>query len=260
MTPFRSSAALLRMRRLHRHGDERLFVVPLDHSVADGPIVPGHRLDPLVGTLADNGVDAVVLHKGRVPSVDPARFSGIGLIVHLSASTAHAADPDAKYLVASVETAVRMAADAVSLHVNMGSDDERQQIADLAAVADACAQWNFPLLAMMYPRGPRVTNPHDPALLAHAVSLATDLGADLVKIPWAETAAEMADVVQHSAVPVLTAGGPARQESADVLAQVSQLLAAGTAPAAMGRNAFDGPDPGWMARRIAETVHPTLAV
>ncbi|MDT0444204.1 beta/alpha barrel domain-containing protein [Streptomyces johnsoniae] len=124
------------------------------------------RLAPRVGTLASNGVDAVVPHKGRVPFVDPRRFAGLGLILHLSASTVHAPDPDAKCLVASVESAVRLAAEAVSVHVNLGSDDERRQIADLAAVADACTEWGLPLLAMMYPRGPRITNQRDPALRA----------------------------------------------------------------------------------------------
>ncbi|MFE6719673.1 2-amino-3,7-dideoxy-D-threo-hept-6-ulosonate synthase [Streptomyces albidoflavus] len=256
MRNHRTSAALMRMCRLHRYGDDRLFIVPLDHSVADGPILPGNQLDPLIGKLAENGVDAVVLHKGRVPFVNPRRFAGIGLIVHLSASTMHARDPDAKYLVASVETAVRLAADAVSVHVNLGSDDESTQIADLGAVADACATWNVPLLAMMYPRGPRITDPRDPALLAHAASLATDLGADIVKLPWARDAEEMSDVVRQSAIPVITAGGPAERDLSGMLGHVSHMLEGGTAGVAMGRRIFQAADPGKAARRVAEVVHP----
>lgn len=259
MSSYRSSAAWRRLLRLYRHGDERLFVVPLDHSVSDGPIVEGRGLDPLIDVLARSGVDAVVLHKGRLAHVHPARFTRIGLIVHLSGSTMHAPDPDAKYLVSDVRTAVRLAADAVSVHVNMGSDDEYQQIADLASVADACSEWNLPLLAMMYPRGPKISNPKDPDLLAHAASLATDLGADIVKLPSAGTAAEMADVVRGSAIPIITAGGPRNPESSDVLAQVARMLGAGTAGVAVGRNIFEAKDPELAARQIAELVHPSLA-
>jgi 2-amino-4,5-dihydroxy-6-oxo-7-(phosphonooxy)heptanoate synthase len=174
-----SFARSLRLERLGRAGSG-LFVVPLDHAVADGPFA-GAGLDELVGEIAGNGADAIVLHKGAVRHVRPQWFVDVALIVHLNASTAFAADPDAKVLVARVEEAVRLGADAVSVHVNLGSDGEREQLADLATVADAADRWNVPLLAMMYPRGPRITNPPDPGLIAHAVSVAAELGADLVK-------------------------------------------------------------------------------
>jgi len=144
----------------------------------------GRRVDPLVGVLADSEVDAVVLHKGNLRHVSPRRFTEMSLVVHhLSASTTFATDPDAKVLVASVEEALRMGADGVSVHVNLGSPEEARQIADLAAVADACDRWNLPLMAMMYPRGPQIADPRDPALVAHAATVAADLGADLVKTP-----------------------------------------------------------------------------
>src|SRR5690606_27266372 len=155
MTPVSQSfARRVRMNRLYRTAAQRLMIVPMDHSVTDGPIV-SNDLNRLVGQLARNGVDAVVLHKGSVRYIDPDNFTRTSLILHLSASTRHAPDPDAKYLVSSVEEALRYGADAVSVHVNLGSAEERRQIADMAAVADACDRWNMPLLAMVYPRGPR---------------------------------------------------------------------------------------------------------
>ncbi len=162
----------LRLERLYRYGDERLLVVPLDHAVTSGPIVVDGGLVRLVGQLADSNVDAVVLHKGSLRHLDHRWFTRTALIVHLSASTAHAPDPDSKYLVSSVENALRLGADAVSVHVNLGSDSEKEQVADLATVSDACDRWNMPLLAMMYPRGPRIADPRDPALIAHAATLA----------------------------------------------------------------------------------------
>ncbi|GAA3764966.1 2-amino-3,7-dideoxy-D-threo-hept-6-ulosonate synthase [Salinactinospora qingdaonensis] len=258
MITYQPSAAKLRLLRLYHHDDSRLFVVPLDHSVSDGPAFAGHGLDPLIGQLVSNGVDAIVLHKGRIRHVHPRWFTKASLIVHLSASTRHAVDPDAKYLVASVESALRLGADAVSVHVNLGSREESQQIADLGAVADACAQWNLPLLAMMYPRGPEISNPHDPELLAHALSLATDMGADIVKIPAPQSGEEMADLVRECAIPVLGAGGAPRNDTAGVMSYVSTLLTAGATGVAMGRNVFGAPNPGLMARRVADLVHSPI--
>ena len=246
----------VRLRRLFRHGDDRLLVVPLDHLITDGPIVssaPG--LNRLVGQLAGNGVDGVVLHKGAIRHVDHRWFVHTSLIVHLSASTMHASDPDAKYLVANVAEAIRIGADAVSVHVNLGSREEAKQITDLAAVSDACDRWNLPLLVMIYPRGPRIENPRDPALVAHAATLAADLGADIVKTPYVGSVSEMADVVRACPIPLIVAGGSRLSGSNDVLAYVDDVLAAGAAGLAMGRNIFQAADPGAMARRIADRVH-----
>src|SRR5699024_10324831 len=98
-----------------------LMITPMDHTISDGRVVPpSTSVDRLAGQLAAGGVDAVVLHKGRLRHVRPERFVGMSLIVHLNASTSQAPDPDAKYVVTEVEEAVRLGADAVSIHVNLG--------------------------------------------------------------------------------------------------------------------------------------------
>lgn len=249
-----SFARGLRLRRLFRHGDERLVVVPLDHSVTDGPLGSGH-LNALLGQLAGTGVDAVVLHKGSLRHVDHRWFRDMSLIVHMSVSTRHAPDPDAKYLVAHVEEALRLGADAVSVHVNMGSLQEARQIADLAAVAEECDRWNVPLLAMVYARGPQISDSRAPQLLAHAATLAADLGADVVKIDYAGTPERMASVIGACPIPVIVAGGPRAADPETVLAYVSDALRGGAAGVAMGRNVFQADDPGWMATTVARLVH-----
>jgi 2-amino-4,5-dihydroxy-6-oxo-7-(phosphonooxy)heptanoate synthase len=245
----------MRLRRLYRYGDDHLFVVPLDHSINDGPLGASMPTDRLVGTLAAAGVDAVVLHKGTARHIDPSRFAGTALIVHLSASTVRATDPDAKYLVAGVEEALRYGADAVSTHVNLGSRSEERQIADTAAVADACDRWNVPLLAMIYPRGPGISDPASPELVAHAVTLGVDLGADIVKTVRTESDVAMKDIVSASPVPVIVAGGPRISDQDSIMAYVSGVLGTGAAGVAMGRNVFQTSDPGAIAARVTGVVH-----
>src|SRR5262249_963676 len=160
MAPHVSFGRSLRLRRLGQPG-AGLFVVPLDHGVTDGPIVPAGELDGLVGEIASNGADAIVLHKGAIRHIRPQCFHAAPLTIHLSGGPSLAPGPNDRCLVATVEEAVRVGADAVSVHVNLGSDGERDQLADLAAVADAADRWNLPLLAMVYPRGPRIDNPRD---------------------------------------------------------------------------------------------------
>jgi 2-amino-4,5-dihydroxy-6-oxo-7-(phosphonooxy)heptanoate synthase len=248
----------VRLARLLGDPGRRLFVVPLDHPVADGPVLPkAGGLDRLVGQLAANGVDAVVLHKGGVRRVDPIRFAHMSLIVHLSASTMHAADPDAKYLVTTVEEAVRLGADAVSVHVNLGSRREATQIHDLGTVADACVRWGMPLLAMIYPRGPQISNPKDPGLVAHAATLAAELGVDIVKTPYVGEPAAMAEIVEACPIPIVVAGGPRQRDQASLMSYVDSVMGSGVAGLAMGRNIFQATEPGRAAAGVAAAVHRT---
>ncbi len=249
-------ARAMRLRRLSRRADGRLVVCPVDHPVSDGPVLPrGRTLDGLLGDLADGGVDAVVVHKGALRRICPERFARLALIVHLSASTARAPDPDAKYLVTGVAEALALGADAVSVHVNLGADDERSQVADLGRVAEQCERWNLPLLAMVYPRGPRVSDPRDPELVAHAVALAAELGADLVKTVFTGTAAEMRDITAGAPVPVLVAGGPRCPDESGVVSFVREALLGGAAGVAMGRNIFQSDDPRKLAEVVSRLVH-----
>jgi 2-amino-4,5-dihydroxy-6-oxo-7-(phosphooxy)heptanoate synthase len=175
------------------------------------------------------------------------------LVVHLSASTAHAPDANAKVLVGDVEEAVRLGADAVSVHVNIGSDTEAAQLADLGATAAACDRWGIPLIAMIYPRGPRVSDPTEPALLAHIVNIAADLGVDVVKTVLASPAERMAEVVASSPLPIIVAGGGGSKQS--LLEFATSALRAGCRGLAIGRRVFTNPAPRRVVRELAAIVH-----
>ncbi|HEV2634444.1 MAG TPA: 2-amino-3,7-dideoxy-D-threo-hept-6-ulosonate synthase [Actinocrinis sp.] len=242
-----------RMRRLSLPNDGRYLFVPLDHSVSDGPVVPQNQWTDLVRALVAGGADAIVVHKGRARTIAPEVLAGCALIIHLSAGTAYAADAQAKTLVGDVADAVRLGADAVSVHVNIGSATETEQLHDLGLVASACDTWNMPLLVMIYPRGPRILDPRDPALLAHMVNIAADVGADLVKTSVTLPIERMAEVVAGSPVPVLAAGGSA--DHGDLLVYAETLMAAGCRGLAVGRRVFSSADPAKAVAGLADVVH-----
>ncbi len=245
-----------RLRRLYRHGPHGLLVTPLDHTLACGPVTsPGRSLDDLVAALAAGGSDAVVLHKGAVRHVAPEHLAAVSLVVHLNGSTASAIDPDDKVMLTSVEEALRLGADAVSVHVNLGSVTEARQLADLAAVAAACDRWNLPLLVMVYPRGPAVLDSADPELLLRAVTVAADLGADLVKTAAPRDVATTRDLVESCPVPLLLAGGPPRATERELVADVRRALAGGVGGLAMGRALFRAADPRRTTATVAALIH-----
>ena len=238
----------LRTARLARGG--AWVMVPLDHGVSMGPL-PGLE-DPrsALRAAADGGATCVTLHKGLVPLAAP--FADrLGVMLHLSASSDSAPDPQDKRIVATVEEALRLGCDGVSIHVNVGSSTEARQVEEAGRVATACTEWGVPLVTMAYPRGPKVTNPHDPKLLAHAARLAAELGADAVKVPYSGSPDTFRDVVQGCPVPVLVAGGPQRASLDGLLADLRGARKAGARGASVGRNVFQHDDPASAVRQVA---------
>ncbi|WP_067501978.1 2-amino-4,5-dihydroxy-6-one-heptanoic acid-7-phosphate synthase [Actinoplanes sp. TFC3] len=236
----------LRTRRLYRRGGPGLLTVPLDHPVFAGPSWPGD-IDQLVATVAGHGADAVILHKGTLRRVNPTRFRDLALVLHLNASTRLAPDPEAKVPVATVEEALRLGADAVSVHVNLGSSTEDRQLGHLAAVAGACDRWGVPLLAMMYADRPE--------RCAHALAVAVELGADLVKTALPAAEHEITRIIAGCPVPVLAAGGAAGSLSA-----LATAVRAGAGGVAAGRLVFTAPDPGAMVRELSAITHDRALV
>jgi 2-amino-4,5-dihydroxy-6-oxo-7-(phosphonooxy)heptanoate synthase len=247
-----SSGRSRRLCRLRRHDGDGLLIVPLDHAIGSGPLGPRDDLDGLLGLLADAGADAVVLHKGALRRVRPQRFRDLSLVVHLNAGTGLAPDPDAKYPVATVAEALRLGADAVSVHVNVASATEDRQIAHLAEVAGECERWGVPLLAMMYVRGPGVVDGRAPHLVAHALAIAAELGADLVKTALPDDETAISAITTACPVPVLAAGGEPAGRS---LAGLAAAVRAGAAGIAAGRLVFTDTDPAAAVRRLAALVH-----
>ena len=239
---------LVRSLRLARGG--RWVMVPLDHGVSLGPVPGLADVRPTLRAAADGGATCVTVHKGLLPLAAPFADQ-LGVLLHLSASTDSGPDGHDKRLVATVGEAVKLGCDGVSIHVNVGSATEARQLEDAGRVATACNDLSVPLVTMAYPRGPKVTNPHDPALLAHAARLAAELGADAVKVPYSGDAGTFRDVVQGCPVPVLVAGGPKRGSFDALVADLRGARDAGAAGCSIGRNVFQHPDPAAAVRQLA---------
>lgn len=227
-----------------------IVMVPLDHGISMGPL-PGLE-DPAkaVRDAATGGATCITLHRGLLRAAQAAT-GRTGVLLHLSASTDRAPDPNDKRLVATVEEAVRAGCDGVSIHVNLGSATEARQLEDAGRVATACAEWGMPLVAMVYPRGPNVKDPRDPALVAHAARLGAELGADAVKVPYTGSHDSFRPVVQGCPVPVLVAGGAHRADSDAFLAELRDARRAGARGVSVGRNVFQSADPVKALRSIA---------
>ena len=246
-------------RRLKRimQKDGKTVIVPMDHGVTIGPVQGIINMQETINSLIKGGVDAVLVHKGIAKNTD---VDDVGLIVMLSGMSNLSPNVNAKVQVCSVQEAIRLGADAVSVHVNVGAQDEDKMLQNLGAVADECDVYGMPLLAMMYPRGPKIQNEHAVEVVAHAARIGAELGADIIKANFTGTTETFKAVVESCPVPVVIAGGPKCKTSAEVLQTTHDALKAGAAGLSIGRNVFQHENPTQMVKALSTLVHSGASV
>jgi fructose-bisphosphate aldolase / 2-amino-3,7-dideoxy-D-threo-hept-6-ulosonate synthase len=241
-------------RRLGRifRDDGKTVVVPMDHGIPAGAIEGLADIRKTVNRVAQGGADAVLVHAGVAKTVDTIH---LGLILHLSGATRLTTNPDWKTQLCSVKEAVRLGADAVSVHINVGSEHEQNMLQDFSRILEECDDYSMPLLAMMYPRGPKIQDEHSYEVVSHAVRLGYELGADIVQTNYTGDVEGFRDVVNSVRVPIVVAGGPKTNSASECLRTVYESVKAGAAGVTNGRNVFQHQDPTAMTRAIAEIVH-----
>lgn len=251
----------VRMERLINRDTGKTVLVPMDHGVSSGPMEGIVNLKETIQKVAEGGANAIILHKGVVEAGHRGKGKDLGLVVHMSASTDLSLRKNDKVLVCTVEEAIKLGADGVSIHINIGAEDEKQMLKDFGEVSKKCLEWQMPLLAMMYYRGPEVKNPFDSKAIAHIARLAAELGADIVKVPYTGDPESFAKVVEGCPVPVVIAGGPKVDSDEALLKMVyDATVVAGCAGLSIGRNIFQHKDVTKITNVLSKIVHEKISV
>jgi fructose-bisphosphate aldolase/2-amino-3,7-dideoxy-D-threo-hept-6-ulosonate synthase len=229
----------------------------MDHGITIGATKGLFDIETTVDSVTRGGADSVLTQKGLAPRVHPNK-NGKGYIVHLNASTVIGPDANDKRLTCTVKEAIRAGADAVSYHMNVGSDHEPRQLEQSAQVVREASEYDVPVLAMAYARGPGIDE-RDPDSLAHAVRLAEELGANIVKTGYSGDRESYENVIEATGIPVIMAGG-SPQSDREMLENVRNAIDAGATGVSMGRSIFQHEDPGAMTRAVSAIVHRDASV
>lgn len=246
-------------RRLKRimQADNKTVIVPMDHGVTVGPIQGIVNMQQIIDKLLKGNVDALLVHKGIAKHIN---LNGAGLIVMLSGMSNLSPSINSKVQVCSVQEAIRLGADAVSVHVNVGAQDEDKMLYNLGKVSEECDIYGIPLLAMMYPRGPKIQSEHEVTVVAHAARIGAELGADIIKTNYTGNIDTFKTVTESCPVPVVIAGGPKCKTPTEILQTTFDALKADAAGLSIGRNIFQCDKPTQIARALSAIVHENASV
>jgi len=245
----------IRMERILNRNTGNTVIVPMDHGISVGPIDGVIDMKEAIQNVSEGGANAIVEHKGLVGEGHRKGGSDIGLIIHLSASTNLSPYPHAKTLVCTVEEALKLGADAVSIHVNLGNGQEKEMLQDFGRVSYESRTWGMPLLAMVYPRGDKIKDEYDVNVIKHAARVGDEMGADIVKVSYTGSSESFREVIEGCSIPVVIAGGEKMDSDRDILEMVKGSINAGGAGVSIGRNVFQHRNPKLIVRAISSIVH-----
>ncbi|GAA0535100.1 2-amino-3,7-dideoxy-D-threo-hept-6-ulosonate synthase [Halorubrum ejinorense] len=237
--------------------NDRYLVVPMDHGITMGAVQGLVDIESTIDGVTSGGADAVLTQRGIAERVH-ANKNDAGYIVHLNGSTTIGPDESDKRVTGTAEDAVRAGADAVSFHINVGSEHEPKQIEDLAELTADAERLGLPVLAMAYARGPGVDG-SDPEALGHAVRLAEELGADVVKTGYSGDGDSFERVTESTRLPVVIAGG-SKGTDRETVEMVRGAMDGDAAGVSMGRSIFQHEDPEGIARAVSAVVHDDASV
>jgi len=251
----------VRLGRLKNAGSGRILTVALDHAPSYGLLKGLEDIGRVLEQVASAGPDSIMLMKGTAERCFHPYAGRIALI--LKSSTLSPFHPEHDVCVNSVEDAVRLGADAISMAVTIGSPHQPQILADLAALVREAERAGMPVITHAYPNGGLVPPAERFSLerVSYAARLVMELGVDIVKTFYTGSSETFAEVVVRAAPAlVVAAGGPRLDTEAEVLRMAHGVVQARAAGITFGRNIWQSARISQMIRALKLIVHGNSSV
>ncbi len=262
----------------------KAMILAFDQGFEHGPRDflgnPESRNFEYILNIAEKGrFTAIVAHAGLAEKYRfQIRKSGVPLILKLNGkSELYAEDDPYSPQLYSVEDAIALGATAVGYTVYSGSKYETRMNTEFAGIIREAHKNGLPAIGWMYPRGKSLTDKKSsvktvkmaleeqsqsnlevdeaPSMVAYGARIGMELGADIVKVKYTGSVDSYKWVVQ-SAHPtrVVMSGGPLTRTDEEFLSTVKNVVSAGAAGIAVGRNVWQRKDPLTISGKIRKII------
>jgi len=261
----------MRMGKLFHPHSKRMVLITIDHGICINPMKEINDPAAVVRQAVAGGADAVLLTPGiaRLAYRELAG-SDTSLMLRID-GTATSIGPDLTNdeLISSVESALRMGADAVATFGVIGVPREAQLSHKIGMVSDECDKWGMPQLTEVIPNEIIIHQfqdradrkwPSDPEIIKYSARAAAELGADIVKGYYTGDARTFKEVIEYCPVPYVVLSGPAGGDPEVFLTFVQEAIACGAGGVSVGRNVWTHPNPTAMTRAVCRLVHEGATV
>jgi class I fructose-bisphosphate aldolase len=257
----------IRLNRVFNAKAKKAVIVAYDHGLMLGPSKAVLNPGSMIQQLTEGGADAFLISPGLLKQClhDFLVSNPPGIVLRLDWSNMWRSkdllgfEEGRTRLLAQVEDAMKLGADAVLSYLFIGSEDpdvEAWEIEKNSLIARECEQLGMPQFIEPMARGLQVgTDIYKADYIKVHTRLASELGADLIKTDYSGDYKSFKGVVEGCLVPILIAGGPKTNTPLECLKMVEDAMRAGARGVVFGRNIIEAENPKKMIAAIQQIVH-----
>ena len=226
-----------------------------DQGLEHGPVDFNlDNIDPqyIVDIANEGGFNAVIFQHGIAEKY--AEKIKVPLIIKLNGKTNLADVAPYSAINCSVKRAVKLGASAVGYTIYLGSPRESDIFREFAEVVEEAHRYGLPVIAWVYPRGPKINDDKTTELLAYAARTGLELGADVVKIKYNDDIEGFKWVTKAAGKTKVVVAGGAKLEDKKLLENVKDIMQTGACGMAIGRNVWQHDNPLGVSRALKKIV------
>lgn len=231
----------VRMSRLVNQKSGKMMAITVDHAISRG-IAPMTGLQPIqqtINAIVKGRPDAMTMTKGIAEHCMWEQAGKTSIL--LKCSSYAPAHPTKDIAFGTVDEAIRMGADAVSIGAMTFGDYQDVQFEEIGKFSEECMRKGMPLIGHVYPKGEHVPKDAQNSWenIAYCVRSASELGIDIIKTTYTGDPDTMAKVVDLCPSRVVIQGGDACKTLDDYLNMTREAMDCGVGGVTMGRFVWD---------------------
>lgn len=254
----------VRMSRLVNPKSNKMMAITVDHATSRGiaPLTGLHHVQDTIDKIILGRPDAMTLTKGIAEHCMWNHAGEVAMLMKISNYSPVAPTRDTVF--GTVDEAIRMGADAVSMGCMTLGDFQGEQFEAIGRVSEECMRKGMPLIGHVYPKGESV-KPEDRTAwenIAYCVRSACELGMDIIKTTYTGDPDSMAKVVATvpSTFRIVIQGGDVCKTLDDYLQMTREAMDCGVGGVTMGRFVWDYKDVTALVIALRYIIHEGYSV
>lgn len=252
----------VRMSRLVNPKSNKMMAITVDHAISRG-IAPMQGLQPIqktIDAIIAGKPDAMTMTKGIAEHCMWKHAGETSILLKCSSYAPVHATKDVAF--GTVDEAIRMGADAVSIGAMTLGDYQDVQFTEIGRFSEECMRKGMPLIGHVYPKGESVEKDKQTAWenIAYSVRSAAELGIDIIKTTYTGDPDTMAKVVDLCPARVVIQGGDSCKTLDDYLQMTREAMDCGVGGVTMGRFVWDYKDITALVITLRYMIHEGYSV